>query len=311
MYPPPQPEQARYQAKLLVNMVVLVFLIIGLLLVLQYFNFIYLRDIPVIGNWLMDTYERVFGVPQVLILHGDDSLGDWTALQLALTNKMIFYSEDIDVRKFTAGLGAKLNQYDLVIVEDALTIDKDKLVNLDSYVKGGGNLIWVGDAGTRGEVHYEGEVIANQTGWFRGIVCVDSVTMKQCNCTLNKTASCKFLPESADGGAAQMQEDFTGILGMTFIKDIVGTGATMEIVDNDHWAATGIKYNFPLNVSKITSVSNSMATALVANINISNKVYPGLVVNDPPGSWGNIVFFAYPPEETPEILLPLVQRLRY
>lgn len=45
MYPEPSPEdETRYQAKLIVNMVVVVFLVIGLLLVLQYFHFIFLKD---------------------------------------------------------------------------------------------------------------------------------------------------------------------------------------------------------------------------------------------------------------------------
>lgn len=311
MYPMPQPDQGRYQAKLLVNMVVAVFLIVGLLLILQYFNFIYLRDVPLLGNWLMDTYERVFGVPHVLILHGDDSVGDWTSLQRMLNNKMLFYSEDIDVRKFSAGLLPKLKQYGLVIVEDVRTIGKDKLINLDDYVKGGGNIIWVADAGTRGEVEYEGQTLVNQTGWIRPIACVNEVTLKACNCTMNKSSQCKFLPESADGGAGQIQEDFTGILGVNFVKNVVGTGANVEIVDLNHWAVVGIKRVFALpNVNKMTSVSNSLETALVANINMSG-VHPGVIVNDLPGSWGSVVYFAYPPEETPEILLPIVERLRY
>ena len=95
--PPPAEDQSRYQAKLIINMVVAVFLVIGLLLVLQYFHFLYLRELPLIGNWLMDIYERVFGVPKVLILHGDDSLGDWTALRDGLSQRLIFFSEDVDV----------------------------------------------------------------------------------------------------------------------------------------------------------------------------------------------------------------------
>jgi len=313
MYAPPQADQGRYQAKLLVNIVVAVFLIIGLFMVMQYFNFVYLRDVPVAGGWLMDMYQRVFGVPQVLILHGDDSNGDWVALRDMLSNKMVFYSEDLDVRKYSAGLLQKLKQYGLVIVEDAKTLGKDKLVNLEDYVKGGGNLIWVGDAGTKGIIEYQGNVLANQTGWFRDIACIDQNTMSSCSCkTVNATSACKFLPTSADGGTGQIQEDFTGVLGVGFVKNEVGINPRVEIVDTSHWSAIGIVRNFNLTtLNKVTSVSNTLDTALIANINMGNTTYPGVIVNDLPGTWGSIVYFSYPPEMSPELLLPIVERLRY
>lgn len=310
--PPPQ-DKSQQQAKLIVNVVVAVFLIIGLLLVLQYFNFLYLRDIPILGNWLMDLYERAFGVPQVLIVHGDDSIGDYTKLQRVLQEKLIFYSEDVDVRKFSSGFSGKLNQYDLVIVEDAQTLDKDKLVNFDDYVQGGGNLIWVGDAGTRGTVEYKGNIITEQSGWERKIVCIDERTLLTCNCTKVKANStCKFLPEDEDNGVGQIQEDFTRIVGAIFNRDVVGMSPKGEIVDTDNWAVTGIKRFFDLpNVNKIASVSTVYTASLLANINMSSRTYPGIIMNDQPGAWGAVVYFAYPPEETPEIILPLVERLRY
>lgn len=134
--PPPAEDQSRYQAKLIVNIVVVVFLIVGILMVMQYFNFLYLRDLPMVGGWLMDVYERVFGVPKVLILHGEDSIGDWELLQRTLSERLIFYSEDLDVTKFGAGLGEKLSQYGLVIVEDVKRLDKDKLKNLSLFTIG-------------------------------------------------------------------------------------------------------------------------------------------------------------------------------
>jgi len=312
MYAPP-PDQGQHQAKLIVNLVVAVFLIVGLLLVLQYFHFIYLRDIPLMGGWLMDVYERVFGVPQVLIVHGDQSIGDYVKLQKVLQEKLIFYSEDIDVRKFSSGFGNKLKQYKLVLVEGAQTLDKDKLVNFDDYVRGGGNLIWVGDAGTKGTVRYKGEVLTSQSGWTRGIVCIDEMTLMTCNCTKVKANStCKFLPEGEDNGVGQIQEDFSGILEATFEKNILGIAPKVEIVDNDNWAVIGIKRFIDLpDVNKITAVSTVYSAGLVANINVTSRTYPAVIVNDRIGPRGAVVYFAYPPEETPEILLPLVERLRY
>lgn len=307
--PPPQQDRSQYQAKLIVNMVVAVFLIVGLMLVLQYFNFIYLREVPVMGNWLMDIYERVFGVPHILVLHGDDSIGDWTVAPKEMANRMLFFSEDIDVRKFSSGMGAKLKQYGLVIVEDVKTLDKDKLINLDDYVKGGGNLIWVGDAGTRGSVQYNGVTIANQTGWTRDILCMDEITYAACDCEdVKANSTCKFLPDEAE----QTRVDFSATLGVDFVKNEVVTNPQVEVVDRAHWSVVGITRTFNLeNVSRISSVTNTYDSALVANINFLDKSYPGVIVNDLPGSSGTVVYFAYPPEETPEILLPLVERMRY
>lgn len=308
--PPPKEDQSRYQAKLLVNMVVVVFLVVGLLLVLQHFRFLYLREIPLIGDWLMDIYERIFGVPKVAILHGEDSVGDWEVLQNRLSERLIFYSEDIDVGKFSAGMGAKLNQYSLIIVEDARRLDKDKLLNLIDYVEGGGNLIWVGDAGTQGIVQYEDTVLANQTGWVRRRVCIDSVTLSPCDCkTVKQNGTCKFLPSEAE----QSELDFTAILGLDFLKNVMlEEPPRFEIVDRAHWSVAGINLTFQLtNVDRIASAQNRYDTALVANIVVGDKQYPGVVVNDQPGTWGAAIYFAYPPEETMEVLLPIVERLRY
>jgi hypothetical protein len=310
MYPVPMEDPSQRQAKLIVNMVVVVFLIVGLLLVLQYFNFLYLRDLPVAGSWLMDMYERVFGVPKVLILHGDDSLGDWVTLRDKLSNNLIFYSEDIDANKYSAGLGTKLKQYGLVIVIDVQRLDKDKLLNLRDYVKAGGNLIWVGDAGTRGVVEYDNRIIANQTGWKRKIVCIDEITMSECVCDTydDINSTCKFLPGAAD----QTEIDLTQYMGITFMKNVPVQDAELEIVDDAHWAVVGIKRSFTINnTNKITSVSNDYSTALVANVNIGEDAYPGIIINDNPGSEGAIIYFAYPPENTMEILEPIVERLRY
>ncbi len=298
------------QARVIVNVVVVVFLVIGMFMVLQYFHFIYLRDVPVIGGWLMDVYEQIFGIPKVLILHGEDSIGDWTELRSVLSHHLFFYSEDIDVDKYGAGLGEKLKEFGLVIVEDARRLDKDKLINLDDYVKGGGNLIWVGDAGTIGKVEFKDEVIATQTGWLRDIVCIDKETLLRCDCkSVKNGSSCKFLPEKAE----QIQEDFSEVLGVRFIENIEVDNPRLEILDSRNWVVSGVNKSYEIKgVYRISRVSNEYTTALVANVNITKKkAYPAIVVNDNPGSSGMVVYFAYPPEKTPEILLPLVRRMRY
>jgi hypothetical protein len=309
MYAPmPVADPSQAQAKMIVNMVVVVFLVLGLMIVMQYFQFIYLRDVPLVGNWLMDIYEQVFGVPKVLILHGEDSMGDWTELRDKLSNNLLFYSEDLDVTKYGAGMGSRLGQYGLVIVEDVKRLDKDKLLNLINYVKGGGNIIWVADAGTVGVVEYDDYTLTNQTGWTREVVCITEDSKIACDCkTVKANSTCKYLPSEAE----QSRLDFTAVLGATFISNEVGPNPQLEIVDRNHWSVAGIKPLFDLNISQVTKVSNQYSTALVANVNIGDEAYPSIIVNDAPGSWGKSVYFAYPPEETMEILIPLVERMRY
>jgi hypothetical protein len=106
--------------------------------------------------------------------------------------------------------------------------------------------------------------------------------------------------------------DFSSILGVDFSRNVLADQPEVEVVDTGHWVVAGIKPKFKLeNTFKITSVTNSYETALTANLNVGEDTYPGLIGNDQPGSWGSVVYFAYPPEETMEILLPIVERLRY
>lgn len=310
MYAPPSEDNSQYQTKLIVNVVVAVFLILGLLIVLQYFNFIYLNDVPAVGGWLMDVYEQLFGAPRILILHGDDSVGDWMKLRNELSQRLIFYSEDIDINKYSAGMGDRLKKYGLVIIEDAKRIDKGKMLNIETYIKEGGNVIWVGDAGVEGIVKYNDNVLETQSGWVRPIVCIDEKTLKSCDCkkVTAPNSTCKYLPDEAE----RKPVDMTKLLGVVYIDIIKGSPTQLEIVDRRHWAAAGINRTINLaDVNEAGAVSNSYSSTLVANLHIGSKTIPAVVVKDGPGAWGKVAYFAYPPEETMELFLPIVERLRY
>lgn len=311
MYPVPSPEQeTRYQAKLIVNMVVVVFLIIGLLLVFQYFHFIFLKDLPLVGDWLLELYERIFGPPLILIIHGDDSIGDWQALQQRLSRQLIFVSEHLDVNEVPGGLGGGfLDPYSLIIVEDCKRLDKDKLLNLLEFVEGGGNIIWVGDAGTYGVVEYKDTVLREQFGWDREVVCINERTLTSCNCsTVPSTSTCKYLKDEAERKAIHFQNK----LGVSYVASRHIEPPIMEIINRNHWATAGIIRTFDLaNVNKVAEVDVSYHSGLLANLNTTSDGYPAIVVQDGFGADGMVIYFSYPPEETMEILEPIVRRLRY
>jgi len=311
MYPlPPQAEETQNQAKLIVNIVIVVFLVLGLLLILQHFHFLFLGDVPVLGDWLMDMYERIFGPPHILILHGDNSIGDWVTVRNRLAEELIFVSEELDIRTAGSELKILLPRYSLVIVEDCRTMDKTILLNLDEYVAGGGNIIWVGDAGTIGDVTYNGQQIARQGGWDRDIVCVNKQTMLSCNCSTVKAGSDCIVQ---DDKAEQTKLTFSNRLGVSFLENVEASEPVMNIVDTRHWVVLGLLRSFTLkNVDLFASVDPKYDAGRLANIvDDDGKIYPGVVIQDKFGSSGMVVYFAYAPEETMEILKPLVERLRY
>jgi len=311
MYPlPEQAEETQNQAKLIVNIVVVAFLVIGLVLVLQHFHFIFVGDIPLVGDWFLEMYERIFGPPHILILHGDDSIGDWLTLRNTLAEELIFISEEIDVQQAGSQLSILLPRYSLVVVEDCRTMDKAMLINLDDYVKGGGNLIWVADAGTRGDVMHDGKVLAKQGGWDRDLVCINQRTLTTCNCsTVSQDSDCKFLADEAE----QKKVTFSNRIGAGFRENVLTKQLAMHIVDRSHWSVVGLLENFPLpGVDRFTEVSAKYKAGLLSNlITEDGSTYPGIITQDQFGAEGMVVYFAYPPEHTMEILKPLVERLRY
>ncbi len=87
------------------------------------------------------------GAPQILIVHGDEGLGDYTKLE-ALFNEpdlLRARAKSMDIEKISYG---NIIEYDLIIVEQARKICSDKLKIFMFYVNSGGRLVWTADAGT-------------------------------------------------------------------------------------------------------------------------------------------------------------------
>lgn len=93
------------------------------------------------------VWQMVFGEPKVLIVYGDDGLGDPQLLQRVLESR-----QHVGVRARTAHLDTitlgNLKKYQLVIVEHARTMSTEKMKMLVDYAIGGGRIVWTGDAGT-------------------------------------------------------------------------------------------------------------------------------------------------------------------
>ena len=98
------------------------------------------------------VYESVFGKPDVLIVYGDDGMGDERVLYETFVKKINVFPELMHVKIISPGY---LEKYELVIVTNAKTMSVQQIKALMDYTLKGGRLVWIGDAGTgipKGEI---------------------------------------------------------------------------------------------------------------------------------------------------------------
>ncbi|PIN85330.1 MAG: hypothetical protein COV47_02745 [Candidatus Diapherotrites archaeon CG11_big_fil_rev_8_21_14_0_20_37_9] len=96
-----------------------------------------------------DIYYSVLkgGAPSILIAYGEGGLGDHVKLENVLNDRDILNAKvrSIEIEKLSYG---NINDYDMIIVEEARQICSGKLKVFESFVNSGGRLVWTGDAGT-------------------------------------------------------------------------------------------------------------------------------------------------------------------
>ncbi|MBS3057206.1 MAG: hypothetical protein J4415_01100 [Candidatus Diapherotrites archaeon] len=125
----------------------LIALVVALLFVATWIGLVRCSTIP----FWCDAYWGIMrfpqGEPSVLIVMGDDGLGDAELLQQAMQDP-----SHLGVRAQIAELAytsiGNLRKHDLVIVTHAKSISTKKLKMFADYVTTGGRLVWTGDAGT-------------------------------------------------------------------------------------------------------------------------------------------------------------------
>jgi len=124
---------------------VLVVLAIVLLFVLTWGGVVNCGDIPM---WC-EVYEGVLGSPRVLIVHGDEGMGDPDSLKLILQDPQGVGVSAIDISHVDRLSLGNLKRYRLVIVEKAKKLTAEQLqMFMDYSIQTDGRLIWIGDAGT-------------------------------------------------------------------------------------------------------------------------------------------------------------------
>ncbi|MCR4368909.1 MAG: hypothetical protein NUV67_03315 [archaeon] len=96
-----------------------------------------------------EIYYQVFrgGAPSVLIAYGEGGLGNHEQLEQLMGNRdyLGVRAQSMPLERLSYG---NVNEYDLIIVEEAKKICSSKLQVFQSYVNSGGRLVWTGDSGT-------------------------------------------------------------------------------------------------------------------------------------------------------------------
>jgi len=93
------------------------------------------------------VYYGVKGYPHIAIVSGSDGIGNPEELRNVIVERTHVFPMELSVTDLLTG--GVLDNYDLVIVEHAKTMDSRALASFKDYVQKGGKLVWIGDAGTK------------------------------------------------------------------------------------------------------------------------------------------------------------------
>ena len=137
------PKKAAPPTNFLANFLVLLALIAVLLFVATWTGVIKCGVVP----FWCDTYYSVMGKPKVLIVYGNEGLGNPELLQELMADPGFVGVKPTMLQIDRVNLG-NLKPYALVIVERAKKIETKKLQDFVEYVNSGGRLVWTGDSGT-------------------------------------------------------------------------------------------------------------------------------------------------------------------
>ncbi|RLE44161.1 hypothetical protein DRJ19_01035 [Candidatus Woesearchaeota archaeon] len=286
--------QLQESLKLLFHILFAVLLIVALLGIATWLGMLRCSTIP---GWC-SVYYAILGPPKVLIVYGNDGLGDPQKLAEVLANKKI-----LGIRPRLLHLSQisteNLKDYQLVIVEHAKTMSTKKLLDFMKYVDSGGRLIWVGDAGTaltKGDEYvYEDELYQGKehkiiSPWIRKYA--EGGQLKVVN--FENYISVRF-----KGNFCEIYAEFCkgGIAGRLFPPS------------TEHRLVYGMQVNLPYrgDFSIVKEVSGAgTKIVLVLNTDFGIKVgeenlgtsLPFIVTS---GIGERVAYYAFPPEQLAEL----------
>ncbi len=141
-YPPAAPEKKENP---LVQLGILLVLLAGLSFALIYFNVVPCGFYSQAG---CDIYYSIVagGKPKILIVHGNEGMGDPEFMAQTLRSPRI--NASVNIRELGLVTLPLLAEYQLVIVERARRMSIGQIKMFQEYAARGGRIVWIGDAGT-------------------------------------------------------------------------------------------------------------------------------------------------------------------
>ncbi len=133
-------------AKTVSKVFVLIVLVFVLLYILTFTSTIKCKIFP---GWC-EVFYSIKGQPKTGIVFGEDGLGDPYLLQRLLSDPRHAGARATMLPLDTLTKG-NLSHYDLIIVDRARTMNTEKIKMFIDYANAGGNLVWIGDAGSKAE----------------------------------------------------------------------------------------------------------------------------------------------------------------
>jgi len=282
-YPPyQQPAKRESPQETLIKIIVFIALVLVLLVVLTKFKFIHTRDIPGWKGFYCGVVEQQQS--RIMMLHGDDGLGDYEKLANQLSRfRVSAPPEQLHVSRLSSGV---LKNYELVIVEHMKRITFTQAEALKSYMDGGGSIIWIGDAGSDyylSEEDLSAALIKNESnpGYYERL--------------LNQSRKTT--------GFGEIGEYY---LGVTYLRTENDTsGVVLKVVDRSNPLVQAVIQELDLNSMPFAVVNeNKVGAATVtksAILDYGGHEYPAVIDSK---YVGRIVYVSFPPEEITESIQP-------
>jgi hypothetical protein len=246
------------------------------------------------------------GGPRVMIVYGEEGLGDPEKLRLYLQDPRYVAANAVDVQHIDRVSLGNLKKYELVIVEKARRLSAEHLQMFEDYViKNGGRLVWIGDAGVE---RYPDE-LEGLTDQNTGKVIYNNAWAR--------------VKEDPDNAANYIVVSFDEFLGLRYVDNyckqvscadtnfVVGTLESEPTGEHPLIYGTSPVLNMRISKSRdfavVKQISNSPNTDIVLTLNFGGnikgkdkdlgKTVPMIAASSigAPGA-ERVAYYAYPPE---------------
>lgn len=288
-YPRQPPQQRPSTGKQLLNIVILIVLIVVLLVVLTKFRFIHPRDIPGWQGFYCTAIEQKHS--KIAIIYGDDGMGDPEKLENLIAHaRLTTTPERVPVSYLSSGM---LKSYDVIFLDRMQSITFAQSAALQSYMDGGGNVVWIGDAASKYTLTAEdlADALARnatQPGYYEKL-------LKKANSSL---------------GFGELSL----YLGVSYIRSDQGdTGLTLRIIDSSNLIGSGVgqapdeskpgaakelplgqmRPDLPFAVVNEKAIGQLSGSTKVAVLQQGSLQYPAIIDIK---YVGRLVYISFPPE---------------